>query len=63
MAEPRQKLRARFAMWVLGLISPWLSLWDEGEPEYIEPDERLMQQVYDDAMEKGYKEGFRDGQR
>lgn len=66
----RQKLRARFAMWVLALIGPWLSLWDEAlehTPEELEEMQRAEDQRWRDMEweigREAYAEGRQDAER
>lgn len=54
----RNPLRARFAMWVLGLISPWLNLWEEEPPEEPRPSD--VDAAYETGMERGYQQAQDD---
>jgi hypothetical protein len=54
----RNPLRARFAMWVLGLISPWLQLWEEEPPEGPHPSD--VDPAYQAGIEDGYQQAQDD---
>lgn len=56
----RWPLRATFAHWVLGLISPWLALTPFEEDE---EDEDRSEAAWDAGFEAGHARGYEDGHR